>query len=399
MASIQPEALLLPSFREVAARAAWRSCVLPGLWEAPAAAGCRSNAYPQSRKTPGKARMMGMSKHTDERNIDETSSDACEPADLHAGDPPAAASALLLPPTPVLPVLPEQENLVTNAGAHGNDEPKDDLVVIEPPDQNRQTPVLPFLVVAFGASAGGLQAVRDILTPLPADTGMALVLISHLAPGHKSYMTEILSKSTSMPVLVMEDDQQPEPDHLYVLPPDFDATIQGGRFHLQTRPPGHAHHLPIDLFFRSLAADQKNYGIGVVLSGADSDGASGLKTIKGEGGIALVQAPESAQHSSMPLSSIAADHVDLVLPPAGIASELQRLARQFARPGVQQLELGSPSETGSNPAQDQYFARVLQLLRGVSGLEFRLYKEQTLLRRVARRMVLLRIDTLADYVR
>ena len=279
-------------------------------------------------------------------------------------------------------------------------EPQDNLDVLEPTEQESQSPSLSYLVVAIGASAGGLQAVRDILAGLPADTGMAFVLITHLSPDHKSYMAEILSKATAMPVTPMEDGQQPLPNQLYVLTPNFDATIEGGRFRLQARPPGHVHHLPIDLFFRSLASDQKNHAIGVVLSGADADGALGLKTIKGEGGIALVQAPDTAQHSSMPRNSIAADHVDRVLPPAEIATELQSLALQFTRPGVRQLEASPGFEkSGGGDAEAQLFAHLLQMLRTVSGLEFRLYKEQTLRRRVARRMVLLHIDTLAEYVR
>ncbi len=282
-------------------------------------------------------------------------------------------------------------------------QPDAEVVIVDTLEADRQSPALPYLVVAFGASAGGLQAVRDVLAPLPDTTGMAFVLITHLSPDHKSYMTEILSKDTAMSVVPMEDGQTPEPDHLYVLTPNVDATIQNGRFRLQPRPGGAAHHLPIDLFFRSLAADQKNHAIGVVLSGADSDGALGLKTIKGEGGIALVQSPESAQHSSMPRSSIAADHVDLVLPPAEIAAELQRVGEQFRRPGVRELDESDPASSadtnGVSDPIDQNFARVLQMLRGVSGLEFRLYKEQTVRRRIARRMVLLRIDSLGEYVR
>lgn len=279
-------------------------------------------------------------------------------------------------------------------------EPQDSVAASESTDVERQSPSLPYLVVAFGASAGGLQAVRDILAALPADTGMSFVLITHLSPDHKSYMAEILSKATAMPVVPIEDGEQPLPNQLHVLTPNFDASLENGCFRLHARARGHAHHLPIDVFFRSLAADQKNFSIGVVLSGGDSDGALGLKTIKGEGGIALVQAPDTAQHSSMPRNSIAADHVDLVLAPAEISGELQRLAEQFSRPGVRHLEESDGSDqSGTAELEAQYFARILQMLRTVSGLQFRLYKEQTLRRRVARRMVLLRLDTLADYLR
>ena len=320
-----------------------------------------------------------------------------------SASPPAATQAPDGQPAPPGPLSLTPDALGLNPGdVSGNDqrhEPEDSLVV-ETEDLDLQIPALPFLIVAFGASAGGLQAVRDVLASLPADTGMAFVLITHLSPDHKSYMTEILSKATAMPVLSLQDGQQPEPNTLYVLTPNVDATIKGGRFHLITRATSHAHHLPIDRFFRSLAADQKNFAIGVVLSGADSDGALGLKTIKGEGGIALVQAPDTAQHSNMPISSIAADHVDLILPPAEIAAELERLARQFTRPSIRHLQQDLPASPDGSPSpEDQNFARILQLLRGVSGLEFRLYKEQTLRRRIARRMVLLRIEGLADYVR
>ena len=309
-----------------------------------------------------------------------------------SSDSPASPNGALAEKTPLTIDAPHDQDL--------DPESQDSLVVVESEDPDQQRPALPFLIVAFGASAGGLQAVRDILAPLPAETGMAFVLITHLSPDHKSYMGEILSKATAMPVLSIEEGQQPQPNTLYVLTPNVDATLKGGRFHLVSRSSSNAHHLPIDLFFRSLAADQKNFAIGVVLSGADSDGALGLKTIKGEGGIALVQAPDTAQHSSMPISSIAADHVDLVLPPAEIAAELERLGRQFTHPGVRQLQQDAntqPSDPSSE--EDQNFARILQMLRTVSGLEFRLYKEQTLRRRIARRMVLLRIDSLTDYIR
>ena len=333
-----------------------------------------------------------MSKQTSGRSDNEAPHGTADPTHVEMAPPSSISSDLVSSPDFV------EGGRGPNRIERSGDQPREDFVVVEATGLDHQVPALPFLIVAFGASAGGLQAIRDILTPLPADTGMALVLITHLSPDHKSYMAEILSKATSMPVLPIEDGQQPEPNHLYVLAPGFDATIQNGRFHLCIRPAGPAHHLPIDLFFRSLAADQKNHSIGVVLSGADSDGALGLKTIKGEGGIALVQAPDTAQHSSMPLSSISADHCDFILPPAEIASELERLSRQFSRPGIREMEESHSSETrGSTDEPD--FARILQMLRGVSGLEFRLYKEQTLRRRIARRMVLLRIDTIADYVR
>jgi two-component system CheB/CheR fusion protein len=255
--------------------------------------------------------------------------------------------------------------------------------------------LLSFPLVAIGASAGGLEACRDLLKTLPANTGLAFVLISHLAPDQKSHLVEILASHTGMAVAPVEDGLRPEPDHFYILPPNQFASISRGRLHLEPRPEGRRVPMPIDYFFRSLAVDQKNRAIGVILSGADSDGALGLKAIKGEGGIAIVQAPESARHPGMPRSSIAADHVDLVLPPAEIGHELGRIGRQFMRPEVRRLE-----ELLPQPAtEDQQFNRILLLLGTVSGIDFRQYKPATIRRRVARRMMMNRVANLHDYLR
>jgi two-component system CheB/CheR fusion protein len=150
---------------------------------------------------------------------------------------------------------------------------------------------------------------------------------------------------------------------------------------------------PIDIFFQSLAADQKNHAIGVILSGMDSDGALGLVAIKAEGGIAIVQAPATARFPSMPRTSIAADHVDLILPPDEIGAELSRIARQFQIAEVRLLGEGNAESFGNH-----VFARILALLRNVSGVDFRLYKPSTIRRRIARRMLMHRLDTPADYL-
>jgi two-component system CheB/CheR fusion protein len=163
---------------------------------------------------------------------------------------------------------------------------------------------------------------------------------------------------------------------------------------VEERPSGSHSAMVVDRLFRSLAADQKNHAIGVILSGNDSDGATGLKTIKGEGGIALVQSPATASHQAMPRNSIAADHVDVVAPPAELALELGRLAYHFTRPQVRSLEEGNIASD-----DEQSFQRILQLLRVSSGLELRQYKPETLRRRIARRMILLRKDDLASYYR
>ena len=266
-------------------------------------------------------------------------------------------------------------------------------LVIETPDGQR-TPALPYPVVAFGASAGGVSAFGSLLDRLPTRTGMTFVLVSHLAPDQKSHLTEIMERHTSMPVLPIQDSVRPLPNHVYVLEPNQIVQLREGAFHLRERAPNERFPTTIDIFFRSVAADQKNHAIGVVLSGADSDGALGLKAIKGEGGVAIVQSPESATHASMPRSSIAADHVDLVLPPGEIAIELGRIADQFGRPEVRLLDEGRVPE-----GEEQAYQRIVQLLRSFSGIEVRQYKPETIRRRIARRMLLLHKESLAEYHR
>lgn len=273
-----------------------------------------------------------------------------------------------------------------------SDTEQDTLGVIG--DEAVQAPRLPYLVAALGASAGGLQALKELLQSLKTDTGMAFVIVTHLAADQRSYLMEITSQFTAMPVSAIEEGQRPEPNHLYVLLPNQIARLDGGVFTVQPRSSDGRHPMVIDTFFRSLAGDQKNHAIGVVLSGADSDGAAGLKTLKGEGGFALVQTPETAQHSSMPRMSIAADHVDLVVPPRELAAELNRLGAQFDHPEVRLLEQAETPLT-----DEQSFAKILQIVRTSSGLDLRQYKPDTIRRRIARRMVLLRMDTLAEYLR
>ena len=267
-------------------------------------------------------------------------------------------------------------------------------LTVEAAAEERQAPALRYPVVGFGASAGGLQAFKVILENLNPETGMTFVLVTHLAPDQKSFLSEIVERYTQMPVVSIEDGQRPAPNHLYVLQPNQTLTLHEAIFHVEH--PAHHEHYPrtIDKFFYSLAADQKNHAIGVVLSGADSDGALGLKAIKGEGGIALVQSPDSAMHGDMPRNSIASDHVDLVIPPAEIALELGRLGRQFARPEVRSLEEGIIS-----PDEEQSFQRILQMIRSFSGLDLRQYKPETVRRRLARRMLLRRMDHLSQYYR
>lgn len=263
--------------------------------------------------------------------------------------------------------------------------------LIDEADEVESSTALPYPVVAIGGSAGGVEAYIELLGALAPDTGMTFVVIPHLAAEQKSHLVEILARQTMMPVLEIAAGIRPEPNHVYVLPPNQHAVLRGGVFRIETRPV-EAPLRTIDIFFRALAADQKNRAVGVVLSGMDSDGALGLKSIKGEGGITMVQSLESARFSEMPRVSISVEHVDRILPPAQIAAELAELARHFFNPALRPLEEGIPQ-----PGDEQHFARILNLMRGVSGVDFRLYKPSTIRRRIARRMLLHRVQTLAEY--
>ncbi len=222
---------------------------------------------------------------------------------------------------------------------------------------------------------------------------MTFILVPHLAPDHKSHMVEILQKHTPMPVVSVENGVQPKPDHVYIIPPNTQLSISQGKLLLQARGEKPKAAFAIDHFLGSLAADQKNHAIGVVLSGMDSDGSVGLQSIKGEGGISIVQEPSTARHPDMPLSSIAAEHVDKIIPPAEIGQELARLGRLFKNPEIQPLENGTLA-----PKDDDYLRKLFVVLRDGTGIDFSLYKSGTVHRRIARRMLVNQIESLRDYL-
>jgi two-component system CheB/CheR fusion protein len=265
-------------------------------------------------------------------------------------------------------------------------------VVISPADIDGAASALPLPLVGIGASAGGLEPLMDLFANLPAHTGMAFVVVPHLARDQKSHLAEIIGRKTAMPVVEIVNHTRPEANHVYILPPKSFVTMEDSGLELQPRLEEHRPPMPIDRFFRSLAAHQRTRAIGVILSGTDSDGALGLKTIKGEGGIAIVQNPETARFPGMPRSSIAADHVDLIIDPPEIGIQLGKMAERFADPRLAQLR------DGAAVSDESQFARVLTILRGVSGVDFRLYKPATIRRRVARRLILKKIDGMQEYV-
>jgi two-component system CheB/CheR fusion protein len=250
-----------------------------------------------------------------------------------------------------------------------------------------------FPVVGIGASAGGLEAFSELLSRLPPDVPLAIVLVQHLDPTHSSLLTELLTRTTPMPVIEVRPGTRVEPSHVYVIPPNTTMTIQGGILQLSPRASAVTPHMPIDIFFRSLAEDVGDRAIGVVLSGSASDGALGIKAIKGEGGVTFVQEPETAGHDGMPRSALASGAVDFVLPPRGIAQELARIGHHpyLRDPRTHAVE----GEATDERALDQIYRALLQ----ESGVDFRLYRQTTIRRRIARRMLVHKIDTLDRYRR
>jgi two-component system CheB/CheR fusion protein len=252
-----------------------------------------------------------------------------------------------------------------------------------------------FPVAGIGASAGGLEAFTALLRALPADTGVAFVLVQHMDPTHESILPKLLAKTTAMPVHEVTDGMVAHPNHVYVIPPNTRMTISKGVLRLTSRTDGASRNLPIDDFFCALAEDLKGAAIGVILSGLASDGTQGLKAIKAEGGITFAQDEKTARYPGMPLSAMAAGCVDFVLPPEKIAAELTRMGTHPYIHTFPQLA-ESPLPAGGG---DDGMLRICAALRAATGVDFELYKPATIRRRVARRLVLKKLDSLEKYVR
>jgi two-component system, chemotaxis family, CheB/CheR fusion protein len=246
------------------------------------------------------------------------------------------------------------------------------------------------MVVAVGASAGGLEAFTELLNHLPDDTGMAFVLIQHLDPSHESHLTELLSRASKMPVSEVKAETRVRANHVYVIPPRCNLGISGGVLHTPPRPDT-GRNMPIDSFLRALAADRGSEALGVVLSGTASDGTLGLRAIKAAGGITFAQEKETAKFDGMPGSAIAAGVVDFVLAPAGIARELASIARDS------RVRIGLRKATETSEGAE--LNKIFRLLRSAAGVDFTYYKHSTLQRRIKRRMTLRGFEKLEDYSR
>jgi two-component system CheB/CheR fusion protein len=249
-----------------------------------------------------------------------------------------------------------------------------------------------FPVVGIGASAGGLAAIEQFLAAMPKDTisGMAFVVVQHLDPDHKSILLDLIKKYTRMPALKIENGMRVQPNCVYVIPPKKDLSLMHGKLHLAEPSEPRGLRLPIDSFFRSLAEDQHERAICIVLSGTGTDGTLGLKAIKAEGGMVMAQSPESAAYDGMPSNAIATGLVDYVLPPGKMPEQLMSFAQHaFDR---SQMPVTDPVSTNVNS-----FEKIFILLRSKTGHDFSQYKKNTILRRIQRRMVVNQIDSVDDY--
>ena len=259
-----------------------------------------------------------------------------------------------------------------------------------------------FLIVGVGASAGGLEAFTQLLQALPPDTGMSFVLVQHLDPDHTSALTQLLALKTAMPVIEVTNGVTVQPNKVYVIPQNTSMTIAKRVLRLQPRGKNPGARLPIDHFLESLALDQQERAIGIILSGSATDGAQGLAMIKSEGGITFAQ-DGSARFDSMPRSAEAAGCVDFVLSPEKIAQELAKISRhplvtigqkgQSSPPEASTHKSKSPTRAVRKPlpavqGDGDPFQKILLLLRNHYGVDFSLYKPNTIQRRVFRRIVL-----------
>ena len=248
----------------------------------------------------------------------------------------------------------------------------------------------PSFVVGLGASAGGLEALEKFFDHMPASTGLAFVVVQHLSPDYKSLMVELLSKHTAMSVARAETGMPVERDTIYLLPPKKNLVIVRGRLELTEKVHGGGVNLPIDIFFRSLAADQAEHAIGIVLSGTGSDGMRGVRAIKEAGGLVVAQDPQTARFDGMPRSAVSTGLVDYVLPPEDMPEQLARYARHlYSSAGLRPLPSGGGDDDG--------LGEILALLRRHAGVDFTHYKPSTVHRRIERRMGISDIHSLADY--
>jgi two-component system CheB/CheR fusion protein len=260
------------------------------------------------------------------------------------------------------------------------------------PDVSENNPA-PIKIVGIGASAGGLEAFEEFFRHMPADSGIAFVLVQHLDPSHISLLTDILQRSTSMPVVEAQDQVPVTPNTVYVIPPNRDMEIFHGKLLLSMPNTPRGQRLPIDAFLRSLAEDQQENAVGIIFSGTGTDGTLGCRAILGMGGMTIVQQSSTARYDGMPSSVIQAGYATLVLPIDKIPAAL------MAESGKIIADTVADAETPPKSKPETGIMSILMLLRSITGHDFTLYKESTIRRRIERRMLQNDIKDTGTYVR
>ncbi len=258
-------------------------------------------------------------------------------------------------------------------------------------DESSVSSTPPSHYVGIGASAGGLEAIESLFVHMPADSGAAFIVIQHLSPDYKSLMTELLSKRTEMSVNRAVEGMLVEPNQVYLIPPNYDMRIFHGRLHLKEQDRSGGLNLPIDTFFNSLAEDQGDKVVGIVLSGTGSDGSRGVRSIKENVGMVMVQSEESAAFDGMPRSAIATGMVDYIITPEEMPGQLQSYIQH---PYASKIE-----RSDSLLTDEEGLARIFLMLREKKGVDFTYYKPSTVIRRIERRMTVNQAMDLRAYVR
>lgn len=252
--------------------------------------------------------------------------------------------------------------------------------------------ILNFPVVGIGASAGGLEALQEFFKNMTPTPDAAFVIIQHLSPDYKSYMNELLSRFTSIKIEIVTDGMALKSNHIYLIPPKMNMTIFHGVLYLNELSATRTLNLPIDIFFRSLAKDQEKNAVGIILSGAGSDGTLGIKAIKEFGGMTMAQDNESAKFESMPHSSISTGMVDIIMPPKQLAEEL---INYIKHPFVKEKRKIESILAG----EQSQLSKVISILNETKNVDFSCYKENTIIRRLEKRISINRFEKIDDYIK
>ncbi len=246
--------------------------------------------------------------------------------------------------------------------------------------------------IGIGASAGGLEALESFFKNIPENSNNVYIVVQHLSPDYKSMMDELLARHTKMPIHVAEDGMETQPNHVYLIPPSMDLSIYHSKLYLQAQLKHNHLNMPIDVFLKSLAQDQGKYAIGIILSGTGSDGTKGIKTIKEAGGMVMAQSLDSCRFDGMPKSAISTNMVDYVLTPDKMPEEIMNY---IDSPSIHQ-QLAEKIQ--ANEDIDD-FTKLVLILRTYSGIDFSSYKENTIIRRIDRRIKINRCLDLKSYIK